>query len=112
MPPQAVVMQLITGRFVSVAVGLVADLGITDFLADGPMSSADLAAKADVNPDALYRVLRAVSMVGVFTEVEPRVFALTPVSEALRTGVHGSMRDMVLWITSPTNYACWGELKY
>lgn len=105
-------MQFITGRFISVAVGLVAKLGIADFLAEGPKSSNDMAARADVNADALYRLLRTVSMVGVFTEVEPRVFALTPVGEVLRSGIPGSMRDMVLWITSETNYTCWGELEY
>lgn len=105
-------MQFITGRFISQSIGLIAELGIADLLADGPMNAADLAARTDVNADALYRLLRAVSMVGVFTETAPKTFALTPMSETLRSGVHGSMRDMVLWLTSETNYKCWGDLKY
>ena len=111
-PPQAVIMQFATGRFVSQCVGLVAELGIADHLDDGPMSAAELAAKVDVNADALYRVLRALSMVGVFVETSPKVFELTEVGKTLRSNTPGSMRDMVLWITSDTNYQCWGELRY
>jgi len=113
MPPQAVIMQFVTGRFISQSIGLIAELGIADFIDDnGPMSAADLAAKADVNADALYRLLRAVSMVGVFVEVSPKVFDLTELGKTLRTGTPGSMRDMILWITSDTNYQCWGDLRY
>jgi len=38
-----------------------------------------------VNEDALFRVLRALAMVGVFVETASRTFALTPADEALFT---------------------------
>jgi hypothetical protein len=105
-------MQLITGRFVSAAVGVVAKLGIADMLASGPKTADDMAKRADVHAESLYRVLRMLSMVGVLVETEPHTFALTPVGDTLRSNVPGSMLGMALWITSPTNYQCWGELMY
>lgn len=112
MPPQAVMMQLITGRFVSASVGVVAKLGIADLLSSGPKTASFLAEKTDVNADALYRVMRMLSMVGVFAETDPKTFVLTPIGDTLRSNMSGSMLGMALWITSPTNYDCWGELMY
>jgi hypothetical protein len=105
-------MQFITGRFVSASVGVVAKLGIADLLANGPKTATYLAEHADVNADALYRVMRMLSMVGVFAETDPKTFVLTPIGDTLRSNVPGSMLGMALWITSPTNYDCWGELMY
>ena len=50
-----------------------------------PVLPADIAAKAEVSPDALNRVLRLLTYSDVFTQPEPGVYANTPVSELLRT---------------------------
>ena len=63
---------LISGGWVAQAVGVAAELGIADRLADGPRSSDDLAQATGAHPRALYRLLRALASVGIFTEVEPR----------------------------------------
>src|SRR5581483_9245206 len=55
------------------------------------------------NEDALYRVLRALATVGVFEEVAPRRFALTPLAELLRRDQPG-VRNMALWISSPFHF--------
>src|SRR3954466_9721802 len=100
--PEAVqqVFQLLTGHIVASAVNIAAQLGIADKLANGPRSSADLAADSGVNEDALYRVLRALAGVGVFTEVSPRTFDLTPAGAALQDG---PVRAMALWIAGAFN---------
>src|SRR5262249_16777980 len=54
----------------------------------------DLARQCEANPDALYRVLRALASLGVFREEEGRRFAHTPLSEALRSDVPGSTRGL------------------
>jgi hypothetical protein len=64
---------------------IAAELGIADRLAEGPRSAAELAAASGTEPTALYRLLRALASVGVFTEVDPGRFALTGVGEHLRT---------------------------
>jgi predicted O-methyltransferase YrrM len=84
---------LVRGAMATKALGLVADLGIADKLADGPRPVAELAAETGVDEDALYRFLRALASDGVFAEDGSRAFANTPLSELLLTGRDDSWRD-------------------
>src|ERR1044072_1858489 len=86
-PPAAQVLQMASGYVLSQAVGAAARLGIADLLKDSPRSAADLAQSCAVNPDGLYRTLRALASAGIFTETGPGIFANTPLSEALRSDV-------------------------
>lgn len=62
-------MPMITGAWVAQAVYVAAQLGVADVIAtEGPRSPVDLARRVDADRDALYRVLRALAGVGVFTE--------------------------------------------
>jgi hypothetical protein len=70
---------------VSQALHVVATLEVADRLADGPRTSDELAAAVGAHAGTLYRVLRALATVGVFREEDGRRFALTPVSECLRS---------------------------
>ena len=97
---------------VSAALGVVAQLGVADHLADGPRSTPDLAARTGANEDALYRVLRALSTTGIFTETSSRTFALTPSGALLRSNVPGSMRDMVLWLCDSFHFRVYAEMAH
>ena len=57
-PPSATMMGLITGYWVSQAIGVVSHLAIADQLSHGPRTSDDLANSVSVEPQALYRVMR------------------------------------------------------
>jgi hypothetical protein len=81
------------GVVISTALSLAAELGIADLLADGPRSGEELAQATSTHPRSLYRILRLLSSVGVFTEARPGRFALTPLGECLRSTVPGSMRS-------------------
>jgi hypothetical protein len=72
---------------------VLAELGVADEVADGPLTVEEIADRTGTHADSLYRILRAVASKGVFTEVAPRTFALTPMAEVLRSGVPGSLRD-------------------
>lgn len=111
-PPEGQIMQLATGAFVAQAVWCAAKLGIADLLKDGPRTADDLAAEAEVQPHALYRVLRALASVGVFTETADRTFANTPVSETLRRDWPTSQRDMVLMIGDPEHGRVISDMLY
>ena len=74
LPPPAAMMGLITGYWVSQAVGVVARLGVADQLGSGPRSSDELALAVGADPQSLYRVLRLLASLGVFAEVAPRTF--------------------------------------
>lgn len=104
------VYQLGMGFIVSAALGTATRLDIPDHLANGPRTTSDLARAANANEDALYRLLRALSTVGVFHEPAPRTFTLTPVGELLRSGAPGGARDMILWMCDPFHYRVYAEM--
>jgi hypothetical protein len=97
---------------VSAALGVVTQLAIADTLASGPKSTADLATATGAHEDALYRVMRALAMVGVFTEVSPCTFALTPAADLLRAGAPGSVRELVLWLCDDFHFRVYADMKH
>ena len=110
-PPPVTLLQMMTGYWVSQALYVAAKLGIADLLADGPLDCEDLAAATDTHAPSLQRVLRALASVGVFTEVSPGSFALTPLAELLRTETPGSMRALAI-MYAEEQYRAWGELLH
>lgn len=87
-----------------------AKLGIADLLVAGARSSDDLAAAAGAHPRSLYRVLRALTHVGVFAEEAGRCFRLTPMAELLRADAPGSLRAFVLSYGEAWWWQPWGRL--
>ena len=59
---------MITGFRVSMALSAAADLGLSDQLAGGPRTVADLADAVSADEDTLHRLLRALAAVGVYDE--------------------------------------------
>jgi hypothetical protein len=102
---------MITGYTVSQAIFVVAKLNVAEHLAAGPVPVEELARKAGADPDALYRVLRALASVGVFTETTARRFSNTPLSECLRPGVPGSLHAGARMIATLC-YPAFGELQW
>lgn len=103
-------MRMITGAWVSQAVYIAAQLGVADLIAaKGPRTAGDLAARVDADPDALYRVLRALAGVGVFTEGDDGAFALTPLAECLRSDVPHSLRAFAVLMGEQWVWRSWGE---
>ena len=97
------------GVVVSTALSLVAELGVADLLAGGPRSSEELALATSTHPRSLHRVLRLLSSVGVFTEVQSDRFGLTPLGECLRTGVPGSMRSWLRMVGLKVFFHTYGD---
>ncbi len=87
----AKILDLIAGRWLAESLHVVAVLGIADLLARGPRSAEYLAKASASDPAALARVMRALAGSGVFAE-EGDCFALTPISEFLRSDIECSMR--------------------
>jgi hypothetical protein len=102
--PPAAVMQMITGHWVSQLVGSLSRLGIPDALAERPLTSAVIAQKCGCNPDATYRLLRAATGLGLFKEIQPDTFQLTPLGEVLRSNTPGSLREFSI---AETDHGHW-----
>lgn len=111
LPPSMVLFQIATGFYYSRALSLIAQLGIADLLIDGPRPAAALAAATHTNPDALRRVLRLLVSSGVFDEADNGDFALTPLSEALRSDAVGSVRTAVQMFGGRVQDS-WADLQY
>lgn len=103
--------QMITGYWISQAIYAAAKFGIADHLKNGPKTVGELAASTSTNPDALYRLLRALASVGIFAEGESRQFALTPLAEPLQSDVAGSKRALAL-MSGDEQFRAWAEIEY
>ena len=110
-PPPAILLQMMTGYWGAQAVYIVAKLGVADLLTGGPHPVEELAAATNSHASSLYRLLRALASIGVFTEVSPRTFALTPMAELLRTGIPGSMRALAITYNEEM-YQAWGNMLH
>jgi hypothetical protein len=110
-PPPPALFQMATSYWVSQAIYVAAKLGVADFLVDGPQSSVALAAATRSEPSSLFRLLRALSSVGVFSQQGKDCFALTRSAAALRSDVPGSLRDILITVGEIHYQAC-GELLH
>jgi hypothetical protein len=105
-PPPPVLFQMATGYWVSQAIYVAAKLGIADLLKDGPQSCVALATATGADAVSLFRLMRALASVGVFSHVYGDRFALSRLAENLQTEVHGSLRAMVITIGEIHYQAC------
>lgn len=92
-------------------VALAARLGIADLLGDGPLTSDQLADATGSDPDALYRALRVLAVRGIFAELPERRFAITPISDLLRTQHPVSRREVAVFDAGPW-YRAYGALAH
>jgi hypothetical protein len=106
--PQDQLMRFILAKWISKPIYAVSALGIPDLLAQGPRSIAELAELTDTCSDTLYRVLRALASVGIFSEGEDRCFQLTPMASLLQSG---RLRAAALSFNSPWNDRAWTGLS-
>jgi O-methyltransferase domain len=110
--PHEQLFQLCLGYLAPICLNVVTHLSVADEIAHGPKHVDEIARATSVNSDALYRVLRAVSTVGVFQEVEPRRFAQTPMSDLLRRDHPQSVRPFVLFFPDPLHFRCYSNLMH
>ena len=108
--PAAQLMRLINGFQVSQAIHVAASLGIADMLESAPRSSDELAASTKSDPDALFRLLRALASVGVLTELPDKRFELTPVGDCLRATAPVSRKAWACYVGRPYVWQSWGAL--
>lgn len=106
-------------RLVRIAIGfrasawltVVAKLRVADHLKDGPRTGEELAAAVGAKAIPLTSVLRGLTGLDVFRQDEDGRFALTPMSELLRSDVPWSTRGMILWLTE-TSYQVYASLLH
>jgi len=110
MRPEDVLKQFSNSQVVSRLIYVVARLGIADLLKDGPRSYKQLAESTKVHPHSLYRVLRTLASVGVFSEIEAGLFEQTPAGSLLQSDIVGSQRALAMLFWEPWWRQGWDEL--
>ena len=88
------------------------ELGIPDLLKHGPKGSEELGQAAGTHPPSLYRLVRAMTGVGIFAEDDQQRFSLTPLETTLRSDFPGSLRSFVTEILGRSHYAAWEKMLY
>ncbi len=105
-PSPPALFEMATAYWLSQAIYVAAKLGIADLLKDGPQSCVGLAASTGSDAPSLFRLMRALSSVGIFSQLDRDRFALSRLAESLQTEVHGSLRAMVITIGEIHYQAC------
>lgn len=104
MLPESQLMKFIVGKWISKPIYAAAELRIADLLTECPKSIEELARESQSHAPSLYRMMRALASVGIFTEIEPKIFALTPMAEHLQSG---KMRSMALMFNADWSDKAW-----
>jgi hypothetical protein len=103
-------VQELADYIVPFAIRAVCDLGVADHLAEGPRPVEELAAATGAHAPSLHRTLRALACKGIFAEVEPGSFALTPLAELLRSDHPLSLRDAYPLL--PADVTAWAHFDH
>jgi hypothetical protein len=109
-PPEAILFQMVFGKALTQAVSVIARFKVADQLVSGPKTAAELAAATGLHAGHLYRVMRALTSVGVFAADDAGRFSLTPMGNLLRSDVPGSMAPMATFACDPWSWKAWGDL--
>jgi len=90
-------MRLSLGFVSSRAIYVAAKLGIADLIGDGAKTAQKLAQEADVDPDALYRIMRLLSGLNIFHQDHENRFSVTSLGDTLRENSAQSLRDHIIF---------------
>lgn len=93
--------QLVEGLWSGQVLYAAVRVGLFDRLDEDPTAADTLAADLGLDPDATYRLLRALSHFGVLQEDDNRQFALTPVGQFFRADHPQSVRPGLMLFQSP-----------
>ena len=92
-------MQLMSSLWVTRAIGTFARLGLADAMENGAETPKAVAAGHGLDPARVYRLLRALSTVGIVTEDALGQFTLTPLGRLLGSKSPHSMRTAAILLT-------------
>lgn len=105
-------LRLLSGYWSSQCLYVMAELRIPDLLAHGAKTADVLAEETQCHAGSLFRLLRALACTGILREVPPNRFALTPLSETLRSDRRDSLGPVARLGGHPLHWQAWGQLLH
>ncbi len=94
--PQNQLIQMATAHWISSFLYIAAKMNLADQLGERAKTIEELAQSTGAEAPSLYRMMRTLAGLGLFTEDSEHRFALTRLGEPLKTGSPGSVRSSVL----------------
>lgn len=108
-PPPFRLLQISSAFWQSRALYVAAKLDIAGVLSGDSLSEVELAERVAAHPDSLYRLMRLLAAMGVFTEQADGRFGNNRLSNYLRADHPRSVRAMILMHNSPEMSRPWFE---
>lgn len=108
-PPPFRLIQIGSALWDSRALYIGTKLGLADEIGDKEITISSLANTLNLYDDHLYRLMRMLSSIGIFTETSHRTFKNSKLSSYLRKDNPESVRAMILMHNSPEMVAPWIE---
>lgn len=112
LPPEVALTQMMMGAIAAQVVYVAAKLGISDLLGKGPKTADELASATNTDGASLYRVMRALASLGLYSEEENKTFRLNPTAELLRSDLPNSLRDVAIFMGEDWHWNVWGRTIY
>lgn len=109
--PAARMFALSTAHWRSCCIYVAAKLNIADLLIEAPGTAAHIANVTNCDAGAIYRLMRALTSIGVFRENESHEFEPTPLGETLASHNSNSMKAWVLTMLGE-RFEVWEQLLY
>ncbi|HWX99185.1 MAG TPA: methyltransferase dimerization domain-containing protein, partial [Mycobacterium sp.] len=106
-PAPAAMIEMILAGWTSQAITVVAQLGVADALAAGPLLIDELATRVDADPDALRRLLRALISRGIFRHHRDGRYELNSLADTLRSNAPASMKSAARFYGSQEQRERW-----
>ncbi|MBF6214064.1 methyltransferase [Nocardia puris] len=103
---------LLAGKWVVPVIGAVAELGIADLVADGPVEVAELAKSSGTHENSLHRLLRAAASIGVVSADGDTRYGPTALSECLRADVPGSLRAAAIMFAMDPFWSPYARIRH
>jgi hypothetical protein len=112
LPPQAILNQMLMGYVVSQGIYVAAELNIADKLQTGAKNAEELATETNSHAPSLFRLMRLLTSLGIFSRDAENRFALTPLSECLLSNRPDSLRDFAVMIGHKEHWRVYEETLY
>lgn len=107
--PTDPLLQLIHGGWTSQVICTAAELGLADYLSEGPQTLRQLATSAQCDTPSLERLLRALLSLGIVTLTPDGQYAATVLGLRLRQNASDSLNAQARWF-GQHSWRLWGEL--
>jgi hypothetical protein len=115
------IFDFIKGKIILNAISIVVNLKISDYLEEGPKTVEQLAEKTNTHPNSLYRLLRMLSSIGIFTKVKEIEnegenknieFGLTPLAALLQSNEKNMLKSFSLLLERQSFKQSIDDLQY